>query len=567
MSEHQEMLLQWASENVRQPWEQMVRAAAAVAAGEALPDDLQQVNLPLTPFQADYRVLYPLLRNFGGLLTWSPNNLFTIILDEREETILRAYLEVTRDHNFIEMIPVSVDEPFLVEALTILRSGDLYPLRRHLDEACRDRFKHRVNWVKVANIGFFGAFQENLAAFESSGDLWDWTAGALRAVQKVYDRKWIRFAPEPPVFARLREMFNGIIQFDPSHIDPAALFGAAPLDRPAPRHTIVLLKDADRVTGLSLGGERPTEITLDPKITDQLAGVPFARLAKTCARITGVNRVIVLRFEPVANLLYEAFYHPMPYQREDSKIVLRRAMEIVRRFREQWHMHPLPFYLTDPIRLPAKWLGNPYDINYLATWFLPGMILDGERVFLGQHNVRTFVTLQEQRILAMYTLEIFDTGIRKVITHDPSQYADLFADVEPTPEAMKECAVQLGIRLWKEGHGFQNQVTITQKDFLATLGEVGSQQVWKSPLSLWRIVRPIRNLIRMAKQGALVTYPDLMFESLEKWVKQVGRVHIYSSLITVPFDRKRPRSRGLKYVRASLLAAGFVVTVAYLWLR
>ena len=564
MDERQQQLLAWASENVRKPWEAMVAAAAKVASGEPMTPQQARVAVPLTPFTADARTLYPLMRSFTGLLTWSPNNLFTIITDDECKTILRAYIEVTRDHNFVKMITVDPSEPFLKQVLPLIQSGNLYPLRRLLDDACREKYNVRVNWVKIAGIEFFGAFADHLRKWELSGDLWDWVQGAFNAVRQIYQRDLIAFSPEPPAFARLRDLFSGILEVDLSHLDLQGIFGPIKADQPAKKEIIVLIVDNHDIAGLSLGGDQPLQITLNQNVSDHLQGVPFHKLAKTCAELLEVDQVIVLRAEPVANLLYEAMFHPMPYQREDTKIVLRKSLEIIRRFRELWTMHPLPFYLRDGYRLPAKWMGNPFDINYLASWFLPGMIVDGEAVFLGQHSIRTFVTLDGEKILAMYTLEFFDTGLRKIQTHAPKDYAEVFSDLQPTINDVRERAVQLGIRLWKEGHGFQNMVTVTQAKFMRTLGEAGAISTWKSPLTVYKAIKPIRSLIKQAKQGAVVVYPDAMLVELERWVKKVGRLKIYSALITVPFDRKKPRSRGLQYIGASLLGAGVVAGVVAL---
>ena len=554
MDTRQQQLLEWASVNVREPWEKMVEIASEISLKNPVNSEQACVRVPMAPFTADYRALYPIMKSFGGLITWSPNNLFTIILDAEEKTILRAYVEGTRDHNFTKLIPVDLDEPFLAEALSIIQSGNLYSLRRFLDHETREKYGTRVNWVKIANIEFFGAFADNVTAFDESGDLWDWLDGALLAVSRIYKEDLIRFAPEPPVFARMRNLFAGILNIDPAHLDLRSLFGPIKKDQPGDKEIIVLLTDNQEIAGFSLGGENPMHLTVDPEITNQLQGVPFHKLAKQCAKLTEADHVIVLRTEPVANLVYESLFHEMPYRREDTKAVLRKALEITRRFREQWTMYPLPFYLADWIRLPAKWFGNPFDINYLASWFLPGMIVDGEAVFLGQHSNRTFVTMDQNKIIAMYSIEFYDSGIRRFTTHDPKKYSGMFTDMASTYEDVRERSVQLGIRLWNEGYGFQNQVMITQLDFLKTLGQLNSVSIWKNPFKLFRLIGPIRRLMKLGKAGAIVSYPDKMLVALEDWIKRVGRLHIYSNILFIPFDRRRPRYRGLKYIKETLIA-------------
>jgi hypothetical protein len=564
MTPRETELLAWASENVRKPWERMVATAARVSAGEKLTDEQARVELPLTPFTADYRALYPLMRDFGGLITWSPNNLFTIILNQAGDKILRAYLEVTRDHSFIEMIPIDPNEPFLKKPLEIIRSKNLYGLRRCLDEACKEQLGKRVNWVKVANIDFFGAFAENMTAFEQTGDLWDWIAGAINAVKKIYQDDLIAFEPEPPVFGRMSDLFRKVLFLDTDHLDFKALFG--PLRKSDSRERLIVLLKSQDLTGLSFGGADPFHLTCERPLLNKLDQVPLHLLPAAGRKLSRATRVVALRTEPVANLIYEALYHEMPYGREDTKQVLRKLLEIVRRFREQWSMSPLPFYLHDHWRLPAKWLGNPFDINYLAAWFLPGMIVDGEQVILGQHNQRTFVTLDGSKILAIYMMEFYDGGIRRLVTLDPAKYADVFAELKPEYSDARQRAEDLGHRLWKEGHGFQNQVMVMQKDFLTNLGAVGSLRTWKSIFLVWRAIGPARRLFKSGKRGGIVSYPDQAIFALERWIQKVGRVKIYRSLITIPFDRKRPRSRGRQYIGFTVGLVVFATAALLLYL-
>jgi len=562
MDDRQKNLLDWAAINAKKPWGKIVRASKIISKGDGITDEIAQVNIPLTPFKADYRQIYPIMKSFGGLITWSPNNLFTIILDRKEKSILRAYMEVAREHNFVKLIPIDPSAPFMIKALEIIKKGDLYPLREHLDNSCQELINEKVNWVKIANIEFFGAFMDNVESFEKSGDLGDWFLGALTAVGKIYDNELIRFTPEPPVFARLRELFTGILQINPDHLDLKSIFGEFKIGSSLENEIGLFLVDHNQVVGFSFGGKEPEKLTIDPAITDKIkkTKMPFHKLAKLGHKLTGADHVIVLGIEPVANLVFEILYNRMPYDRESTKSIIRKFLEILRRFQEQWTMHPLPFYLNNYLRLPAKWLGNPYDINYLASWFLPGVIIDGEAIFLGQHNIRTYATLEKGRILTIFTLEFYDGGIRNFITHGPGVYSDIFADLEEDYNDVKERAIKLGIRLWNDGYGFQNQVVIIQTQFLKTLGQVAAINIWKNPLMLWRLIKPGRKLIALFKTGGVVLYPDKLFFALEAWVKKVGRLYVYPPILSVPFDRKKPRSRGLKYVKSTIFA-GVVIAL------
>jgi hypothetical protein len=110
-------------------------------------------------------------------------------------------------------------------------------------------------------------------------------------------------------------------------------------------------------------------------------------------------------------------------------------------------------------------------------------------------------------------------------------------------------------------------VTVVQTEFLKALGEMNSVSIWKSPFRLHRLIGPVRKIAKLAKAGAIVTYPDKMLVALEEWIKRVGRLHVYRPIITVPFDRRKPIHRGLKYVRGTLAVLGVAAIIGLLiWL-
>jgi hypothetical protein len=558
-------VLAFAHQHVAEPWRKLVAVSARIAAGETLTADEARVRLPLTPFSADARVLYPLLRDFGGLLTWQPNNLFTIILEDDGRTVFRAYLEATSDNNFVEMIELDPHDALLTQAVEMFNQHGAGDLRWRLDEACRERFNRRVNWVKIAKLGFFAAYAEAWRAWETTGDLWAWVSAAMAATQKVYAEGLLTFGQEPPVFSRLRELFGGILQIDPAHLDLKRLFG--PLPKPTDHPVVVALSGTDYLVALKVGGADPLVMTVDREVTREFEGLPLKKAARQLRRALRASQVVALRTEPVANLVYEAVRPTLPWTRDDARLLTQRALELVKGFGELWHLSPTPFYLQSWFRFPARVLGLPYDISHIAAWFLPTIIIDAAVVFLGQHNNRAVVLLDEDQPVLAVTIEEHNMGIRRVRTLDPAPFAELFAKLPRSYQGTRERIVEFGLRLWDQGYGFQNMVVGLRVSALRAMGDFLAIKRFANPLRLVTTIRPLMRLIREMKGGGLVVYPDRMLLELEKWIQHVGRVRIYRTLAAINFDRPA-RTRGLLYVKETIVAAVVVlgIVAAIIWL-
>lgn len=558
-----ERALRFAHEHVAVPWRAMVAAAGKIAKGETLSAAEARLQLPLAPFTADARVLYPLMRDFVGLLTWQPNNLFTIILEDDRDAVCRAYLELTRDNNFIEMLEVDPQEPLLQQALELIGAGNLADLRWRLDDACRARFNQRVNWVKVARLRFFSLYADAWEVWEKTGDLWAWIKAALSATRQVYAEKLLFFGNEPPLFARMRELMSGTVQIDPAHLPLAEMFGPLPKETAQP--VVVALVGRDYLAALKMGGRDPLHLTIDPEAIRECAGLPLKQLTKQLAVKLNAKQVLAWRTEPLANLVYEAVRPPQPWGRDDSKLVLRRALEMTRAFGEQWQLYPRPFYLKDWVRGPARLLGSPYDISRLSYWFMPVVIIDGMDIFLGQHNCRSYVVLDGNRPQLMISVEVYRSGLRKIRTHDPAEFADIFADMRPGYEGTRAAAREVSLRLWEKGHGFQTLVSVMRQSTVKTMLELFSVHRFARLHRLFGLIWPLRRLLKELKAGGIAAYPDRMLVQLEKWVAKAGRLRIYSNVVNWGFDRS-PRSRGLLYIKetviglvlAGLLTAGII---------
>ncbi|HDH97426.1 MAG TPA: hypothetical protein ENF73_06845, partial [Proteobacteria bacterium] len=422
-------ILNWATENVRKPWERMCEVAHELSEQRRLTEQQATVNVPLVPMlSVDWRAAYYLMRDILGLIVWDPANLFTIILSDDESKILRAYIEETRDNNFISITKLDPEEPYMAEALQMINEGRLFDLRWFLDERLRERGFPRVNWVKIANIRFFCEFRRVVEAYEREGKIAAFVREAIAAVQNIYANGWIRFAPEPPAFARLRQTIAEILRVKTKdgkvHLDRITggdlEFGPVAVALRGRDYTTSLVAEASdgriRIRRVELEGEEK---------------LPLPVLAKKLRKKAKVGRALALRTEPLANLLFVALFHEFPWDREEFKMVMRRGLDIVRGYGEYVAISPEPLVLRSWFRKLLRALKFPYEISRLSSWYLPQAFIEGYQTFLGQNYTRALALLDGDRLVSLSTIEFWRGGIKQMKILEPEDYRHIF---DPFPK-------------------------------------------------------------------------------------------------------------------------------------
>jgi len=551
-------ILSWATENVRKPWERMCEVAHELSEQRRLTEQQATVEIPLVPMlTVDWRAAYHLSRDFLGLLVWDPANLFTIILSEDESEILRAYIEETRDNNFVSLTKLDAGEPWATEALRMIKDGRLYELRWFLNAQMRGRGMPQVNWVKIANIQFFCEFKRALDAYESEKKLGTFVREALVAVQNIYANGWINFSPEPPAFARLRQTMTEIL-------DVKTGDGKVRLDRILGEDiefgpVAVALRGRGYTTSL-VAEAGSGEIHIRRFELNGEENLSLSKLARKLRKKAKTKFALALRTEPVSNLMFVSLFHAFPWDREEFKTVMRRGLEIGRKYGEQVAFAPEPLILRSWFRKILKALKVPYEIGRLSSWYLPQAFVEGYQTFLGQNYTRAFALLDGDKLVSLTTIEFWRGGIEKVKVLEPQDYQHIFDDFPRTYDEMKKRVARLQVELW-EREGWVDLVLCLNKELLRLLKELPSPRKSINPLGVPRLLKTLRRVKESLRSGTLAAYPNRMFVELENWVQERGRISIYGVLVKLLFDLYRPRKRGLLYVRATVAAVIFALAI------
>ncbi|UCD84476.1 MAG: hypothetical protein JSU92_14610 [Deltaproteobacteria bacterium] len=561
LSKSEEELINWARTQVKEPWLGIFRVAEKITRGSILTPEESEVAIPLSPFRADYRQLYFLFRELLPVFVFQPANLFIIVLDSEGKRIIRAYLQETRYSNFVSLKNIELSGQWGEKAEGFIAADDPRPLRDYLSDCFRDQ-AGEINWVMIANIRLFKVLKEILDGLESNGGLSDYLVNVYLALKKIYANGWISFSPTPNILARLEDIFRkDMIEYRSSDLFPQSYEPVSKSDI-----FVIVLRGRDFTVALRLDPRDPGNLTVDKEVYDRLDRIPFRKLAKAAARKTGAKMAIALSLDPVVNLLYELVSRPLPYGSDDQITILRKLLSLIKNFKRQWTICPSPIALKNYVRLPARLLGLPYDITNLADWFLPQVIVQGSGIALGQHFRTALIILEGTSVQAVIILEHYDGGLRKVKTFPVSELHPLFERTGPGYRSIREAVIKAKHLIWEKDGWISFAVSI-QKNLLS---ELRSLLLGKKLTSLFRLPFAFPDLVRIFKllrKGGMVVYPDISLREANKWVKKRGRFWVYSSLIQIPFTRKRPRTRGLLYVKSTIIAAVILGVIAGIILR
>jgi hypothetical protein len=537
-----EPILTWAGQNLGEPFEKLTAIARRLSNGESLSPAEALVRLPGTPFQADGRVLFPLLRDAMSLVAFEPADCCLLVLDAARQSILRAFHAKSRDNNYIDLAEIEVKESWSREALAILGSDSSGRLRTFLDRYLQDLLRRRVSWVLICDLRFLERLRQAAAAAGERPTFSDWLYHHYLALQAGQAEGSITATPVPNLLARLLE-WSRVIRYRREH------FKLKPVSSGKLR-VVLWLRGAHYTAGFDLSGEAERPVTLPLELGESLRSVPFARLARAGARAARAEISLALNADLGLNLLYEILSRPTPLETHDSKIILEKAFELIRRFQDQWDIYPRPIPLQTAARLPARLFGWPYDIRHLAAWFLPGLVVDGARYLLGDSYAVGLYALEQGRLAGLTILRMRRNAMAGIESLPVSDYADLFAQAPDCPAAVREAMIELRNRIWERWGWVDYQVAYARELEQELLRLVRSGALFSVGKLLWQSPK-LRRLGAILRQGGLTIYPDAMLKEGARWS---GRQPLSQRLtfLRVLFDRGQ-QTRGLLYVRESVI--------------
>ncbi len=552
--ESEEQIITWARTHVKEPWINFVEISAKINNGESLPYPRRIVNIPMSPFKADMAALYPLMRHLTGMLTFEPGNLFTIILNDKGDKILKAYLEETENNNYVAMIDIPLEKSWVGQAEKIIAAGELEGLRELLDALTHDKFNKRVNWVKISNLGFFRCFKDVMDRYYKTRSLVEYTSGAINAVLEIYRNDWIKFTPMPPVFQRTEELMKNILDIDMDHLQRILKSIVYKPDNLTTIPWIVLIYAEEFKIALKNSGKDPMVLTLNQDDLYNLEAERPIELAKEMARQTGAGFTLAIRFEALRNIIYESTIRPLPHKDDDAQLVVSKVLSFIRDYGVSWAAYPVPVPLKQYIRIPVKLLGLPYDINNLASEFLAKIAVKGLPLVVGSDATFAYVLLDKEKVQAVIISDLRRGGVPRVKTLPPEEFDEYFKGLKSDPNDLAERLEHVKYVLWDKV-GWITFAYGIQMDLIRKLPQILDIKAISSAPRLPGLWWKMKGVKRILAEGGFAVYPNLQFKRVAEWAEKQGKLSIYQAVFQGLFERKRPKTRGLLYIRETIIAA------------
>lgn len=550
-------LLEWADREITEPFRNICEVAGELVHGGSVSSHRANVRLPLMPYKIDWRGFYKFLRDAMPVLLYEPANLISIVLSSDRKRILKAYRVTTKYNNFTSIDELDVEgEEWARLALGLLSEdrGDF--LRAELDEHMRAKGEAGVNIVAVSNIEALEVFRTELDG--TSPKQKGYLGKVFNAFSKVFKRGLLDFYPFPRGISRIKELTE-ISDVKPGRME--TVFD----DNAAPFKTIIMLDGRDYRFAFLWDSENPEELTVNQDLIDEY--MPVKRQARILRRKTRANQVITISADMFLNVLYELLARPYPQEPTDLKVLLKKIFYTISRYGDLWNIYPVPVPLKNYVRLPIKALGLPYDINQLSWWFLPGLIVDGGKLGIGQMVRYGMVTMDKDKLLGVVLIDTYNGGLSGIKTLETDEYKDIFAGTKQRLSTMREKLIDAKQRIW-EKEGWVDIIMLVQKDLMLEMRRLMYGRALNSMLTLFLAVPPAMRMAKILKKGGFIAYPvDAYAKYAVPYIAKTGRMKLLGTAAQIPFDRKKPRKRGLLYIKETIIAAGIFAGIIALIIK
>ncbi|MCX5858904.1 MAG: hypothetical protein NT056_03245 [Proteobacteria bacterium] len=522
------------------PWEGIASISRKLEQKQAPgPEDLE-IILPFTNLTAPARATALLLKKtLPGLL--GPELDHLVLLRNGTDLLPPAFLFRHRDGFLVSIDRLELPPDKLAELFSLSQKANLSQIETQISAQIKSDLK--LGWVVVINPEFFFLLEKAGQEFISSRSLTHYQIDLLSVFKKAGELKLLEFFPSPPLFARVEEFLTQITDFDPQ-----ALKTIIPS---SPEGSFCLgLTDPEFNLAFHLNPENPSRVavSLDPQAGGSLSPSAAARRLR---KVSGSRMAVCFELEPVRDLIVKLVSHPLPWQKEELLSPLKKLIQLIQGYGRNWSINPVPLPLKSWLRGLTRLFRLPYDISRLDDEFLPGTILEGISLGVGGHSQHAIILLDQKEIKGILVLELFRSGVRKIKFLSGKEIPP------PRDPGRIEWLKETKFALWDQA-GWMNYAIAIDLSLLRELNQALAGKEFSSlTKSPWLLLR-LGRIISKFKQDEFIFYPNLMLDTLGKFIQKEGILSIGYRLLQAAFKRDRPRPRGLLYVRETIIA-GLVI--------
>jgi len=353
----------------------------------------------------------------------------------------------------------------------------------------------------------------------------------------------------------LEHLFEECFQIDPEHLH-------ASLSQQS-------LSERDSGLVLALHGQRPCFFRIlfegaipfpsPVNISFGEEGLSLSKVASSARKNLSAKRVLSIDRKSLEGLFSFLLSHQPPFLLDDYQRFYRECIRLIKGLNERWAITPLLFFLRKGVwRL---FVGSPFSLSRLDDQFLPVILTEGLSLYYGHHHCHAVVVLDGSTVLGIFVLEFSNGGPWKITTLPVSVVGSVFEEVQDGKDDLEEGLKEAKFRIWQAGY-WVSYAYLVRWGFLQALGQVFIPFLSQGrPLSLWYRFRALFHLRRAVKEGAISLYPDLVIRQLLQWARKEGRWSILYRLAEIPFRKRKPRTRGVLYVKETVVTVVIVIII------
>jgi hypothetical protein len=377
------------------------------------------------------------------------------------------------------------------------------------------------------DVALFDLLKKAEDSYLDAGDglayLLDLALAGLTAVR----RGWIKIEPAPQWLMDLEDIHRRLRGLD---LDRARSW----LGEPKPGRSIAWEGQYSR---LRLGGDASSRGDLTPgreAVSDLVLHAPLPWIKQTVSRV---------RCSP-----------DTAAGREEILVFL---IERLKEYGREWKLEPHPLILHPWLRAMGRALGHRYDLERLDHKNLATMLTQGVALAVGWRNQYAIVVVDGNKAGDAVLIGLLQGGIERVMSLDTSEWSEV-----PGPgEDRDEWLAGIQYKLWDEV-GWVNYVNAVDKRVLTEARPLAAALFSSSFWGMLRAAGPAFRLGRLSRAERFAVWPSEAFKDIGKWIAREGRLPVIYRLSQVPFRRRRPRSRGMLYVKETAAAVVLLILIA-----
>jgi len=248
---------------------------------------------------------------------------------------------------------------------------------------------------------------------------------------------------------------------------------------------------------------------------------------------------------------------PTPAGREEF---LEYLLGRIKEYGVNWRVRPGPLMLHPWLRTIAGTLGIRYDLEMLDHVNLARIATQGLALAVGWHSRHVLIIRDGPKVSDAILVELLQGGIEKVASLEVLDWPEF----PPPGEAREEWMADRQYALWDQV-GWTNYLIAMDGRLLKTYLSIAKASLSSSPLGYIGALRPLLDLQVSISDEDLSVWPVEATKDLAGWVEREGVGSILLRLSRAVFRRRSRMSRGLLYVRETVLAAlALIVLIALL---